>query len=91
MSMALESDFRLVARLRIVRERRSLSARIAALVGALLRTTEHLEATRALHALDERMLADIGLTRAGIERAVQTGSPAAFDARALRARNNVAR
>lgn len=91
MSMALESDFGLVARLRVVRERRSLSARIRALLGALLCRFERFEAIRALHGLDDRMLADIGLTRSGIESAVQTGSPIQFDARALRTRDITAR
>lgn len=86
MSMALESDFRLVARLRVVRERRSIVARLRALFDALARKFERFEAVRALNALDDRMLADIGLSRGSIENAVRTGSAIEFDAHELRRR-----
>lgn len=86
MSMALESDFRLVSRLRLVRERRTLSARIKSLLQSIACAIDHAQASRRLHALDDRMLADLGLNRSGIDHAVRSGHAFEFDARALQAR-----
>lgn len=41
MSMALECDFRLVSRLRVVRERRTLTARIKSILSSIARAFEH--------------------------------------------------
>ena len=86
MSMALECDFRLVSRLRVVRERRTLTARIKSILSSIARAFEHAHAARRLHALDDRLLADLGLNRSGIDHAVRCGHAFEFDARALRAR-----
>jgi uncharacterized protein YjiS (DUF1127 family) len=86
MSMTFDADFRLVERLSIVRERHSVPARIKSALHSVIREFGYVRASRQLHALDDRMLADLGLKRSGIEKAVRSGCAVEFDARALRAR-----